>query len=63
MWLAQGGERQNCEDIREEDIEADVMLNLRQSYAELEADVMRSLSQSYTLNIPDDVFGCFETLY
>ena len=34
MWLAQEGERQKCEDTREEDIEADVILSLSQAYGE-----------------------------
>ena len=40
-------ERQNCEDTEEEDIEEDLLVSLRQSYAELEVGVRRSLSQSF----------------
>ena len=34
MWLAQEGERQRCEDTREKDIEAVVMLSLSQARGE-----------------------------
>ena len=42
-----GRERQNCEGTEEEDIEEDLLVSLRQSYAELEVGVRRSLSQSF----------------